>query len=69
MFRARDHKFENFPTDGTDIHTPGEHIDEHILDALSAQGWKGLLSSLNDSSAPGLSNISYKMTKNTTIAS
>ncbi|CAB4403292.1 unnamed protein product [Rhizophagus irregularis] len=67
LFRARNHKFENLPEQWKDIYEPRADIDpriyDHLDDVLTEQEWNEMLNTMNDKSAPGISNISYKLIK------
>ncbi|GES94273.1 exodeoxyribonuclease III [Rhizophagus clarus] len=67
LFRSRNHKFENLPEQWKDIYEPRADINPQIYDRLSdtptEQEWNEMLNTTNDKSAPGISNISYKLIK------
>ncbi|GBC27644.1 uncharacterized protein OCT59_013286 [Rhizophagus irregularis] len=67
LFRVRNHKFENLPEQWKDIYKPQADIDlriyDHLNDVLTEQEWNEMLNTINDKSALGISNISYKLIK------
>ncbi|PKY33207.1 hypothetical protein RhiirB3_394622, partial [Rhizophagus irregularis] len=67
IFCSRNHKFENLPEQWRDIYEPRADIDlqvyDHLDDMLTEQEWNEMLNTMNDKSAPGISNISYKLIK------
>ncbi|GBC39983.1 RNA-directed DNA polymerase from mobile element jockey-like [Rhizophagus irregularis DAOM 181602=DAOM 197198] len=67
IFRSRNHKFENLPEQWRDIYEPRADIDlqvyDHLDDMPTEQEWNEMLNTMNDKSAPGISNISYKLIK------
>ncbi|CAB4496321.1 unnamed protein product [Rhizophagus irregularis] len=67
LFRARNHKFENLSEQWKTIYEPRTDINpqiyDHLGDTPTEQEWNEMLNTMNDSSAPGISNISYKLIK------
>ncbi|UZO19771.1 uncharacterized protein OCT59_011042 [Rhizophagus irregularis] len=67
IFRSKNHKFENLPEQWKDIYKPRADIDLQIYDHLDdmpiEQEWNEMLNTMNDKSALGISNISYKLIK------
>jgi hypothetical protein len=67
LFRSRNHKFENLPEQWKDIYEPRADINPQIYDQLgdipTEQEWNEMLNTMNDKSAPGISNISYILIK------
>ncbi|GET56608.1 reverse transcriptase family protein [Rhizophagus irregularis DAOM 181602=DAOM 197198] len=67
LFRSRNHKFENLPEQWKEIYELRKDINpeiyEHLNDIPTEQEWYEMLETMNDKSAPGISNISYKLIK------
>lgn len=65
--KKRNHGFDNLPAQWADIYAPLDFIDESIYENIrispSMEEWMQTLNSCNDKSAPGLSNIGYKLLK------
>lgn len=67
LFRSRNHKFENLSEQQKEIYEPRKDINleiyEHLNDIPTEQEWYEMLETMNDKSAPDISNISYKLIK------
>lgn len=65
--KKRNHKFDDLPDEWAKVYSPMDSIDQNIynniLDTPEYDKWINILKECNDKSAPGFSNIGYKMIK------
>ncbi|GBB93413.1 hypothetical protein RclHR1_21660001 [Rhizophagus clarus] len=67
LFRLWNHKFKNLSEQWKEIYEPRKDIDskiyKHLDDEPTEQEWHEMLKTMNNKSALGISNISYKLIK------